>query len=181
MVFKTEQLIEELKQYVNSHIQFVQSLNELSEDDLQRKKDLKSWSVVECLEHLNLYAIFYNKEIQKQLQNSRYHKSEIFRPGYLGNKFAIDMLPKKGMKTMNTFKSKNPIYSRLNRKEVIANFLKNQKKLLELLEEAKQKDLTKIKTAITLPLLKLRLGDTLRFVIHHNERHIVQAQKVLKN
>ena len=181
MVFKTEQLIEELKQYVNSHIQFVQSLNELSEDDLQRKKDVKSWSVVECLEHLNLYAIFYNKEIQKQLQNSRYHKSEIFRPGYLGNKFAVDMLPKKSMKTMNTFKSKNPIYSKLSTKEVIANFLKNQKKLLELLEEAKQKDLTKIKTAITLPLLKLRLGDTLRFVIHHNERHIIQAQKVLKN
>ncbi|AZJ36429.1 DinB family protein [Tenacibaculum singaporense] len=181
MVFKTEQLIEELKQYVNSHIKFVQSLNELSEDDLQRKKDMKSWSVVECLEHLNMYAVFYNEEIQKQLQNSRYHKSEIFRPGYLGNKFAVDMLPKKGMKTMNTFKSKNPIYSRLNTKEVIANFLKNQKKLLELLEEAKQKDLTKIKTAITLPLLKLRLGDTLRFVIHHNERHIVQAQKVLKN
>ncbi|RSC94065.1 DinB family protein [Tenacibaculum singaporense] len=181
MVFKTEQLIEELKQYVNSHIKFVQSLNELSEDDLQRKKDMNSWSVVECLEHLNMYAVFYNEEIQKQLQNSRYHKSEIFRPGYLGNKFAVDMLPKKGMKTMNTFKSKNPIYSRLNTKEVIANFLKNQKKLLELLEEAKQKDLTKIKTAITLPLLKLRLGDTLRFVIHHNERHIVQAQKVLKN
>lgn len=181
MVFKTEQLIEELKQYVNSHIQFVQSLNILSEDDLQRKKDEKSWSVVECLEHLNLYAIFYNKEIQKQLQNSRYHKSEIFKSGFWGNKFAIDMLPKEGMKTMNTFKSKNPIYSKLSTKEVIASFLKNQKILLELLEEAKQKDLTRIKTAITLPLLKLRLGDTLRFVIHHNERHIVQAQKVLKN
>ena len=180
MIFKTEALLEELKQYVNSHVQFVQSLNEFSEVDLQRKKDTKSWSVIECLEHLNLYAVFYNKEIQKQLQNSDNIKSDTFKSGYWGNKFAVDMLPKKGMKTMNTFKSKNPIYSKLNTEEVITNFLKNQEKLLELLEEAKQKDLNRIKTAITLPLLKLRLGDTLRFVIHHNERHIVQAQKVLK-
>lgn len=27
--------------------------------------------------------------------------------------------------------------------------------------------------------IKLRLGDTLRFVIYHNERHITQAQQVL--
>ncbi|TDQ23782.1 DinB family protein [Tenacibaculum caenipelagi] len=181
MIFKTEALLEELKQYVNAHIQFVQSLNEFSEVDLQRKKDTKPWSVVECLEHLNLYADFYNDEIQKQLQNSKHHKSTTFKSGYWGNKFAVSMLPKEGMKTMNTFKSKNPIYSKLNTKEVITNFLNNQKKLLELLEEAKQKDLTRIKTAITLPLLKFRLGDTFRFVIFHNERHIVQAQKVLKN
>ena len=181
MIFKTEVLLGELKQYVNSHIQFVESLNEFSETDLQKKNDAKSWSVVECLEHLNLYAGFYNKEIQKQLQNSKHPKSNIFKSGYFGNKFALDMLPKEGMKTMNTFKSKNPIYSALNTKEVIVNFLKNQKELLVLLEEAKQKDLTKIKTAITLPLLKFRVGDTFRFVIFHNERHIVQAQKMLKS
>jgi hypothetical protein len=53
--------------------------------------------------------------------------------------------------------------------------------MLKLLETASTKNLTKIKTAITLPLLKFRLGDTFRFVIYHNERHIVQAQKVLKS
>lgn len=176
MVFKVEELLKELQQLVNSHIEFAESLNKLSEIDLQKKENEKSWSVIECLEHLNLYAAFYNKEIEKQLQNSKIPKSDEFKSGFFGNKFALDMLPKEGMKTMNTFKSKNPIYSKFNTNEVINNFVNHQKKLLELLELAEEKNLTKIKTAITLPLLKFRLGDTFRFVIYHNERHVVQAK-----
>ena len=180
MIFKTNELIDELTTYVNFHIQYAEELKELNEEELLKKKDEKSWSAVECLEHLNLYAQFYTKEIRKRIDNSTYFKSTIFKSGYLGNKFAIDMLPKKGMKTMSTFKSKNPIYSKLNASVVLENFIKHQEELLELLKKAKEVDLTKTKTAITLPLLKFRLGDTLRFVIYHNERHIQQAKKALK-
>ncbi|WGH76562.1 DinB family protein [Tenacibaculum tangerinum] len=179
MIFKTKVLLEELKRYVNSHIQFVASLNEFSEIDLQKKEDEKSWSVIECLEHLNRYADFYNRELTKQLERSKLPKSVMFKPGYFGNKFALQMLPKEGMKTMNTFKSKNPIHSKLDAQKVMADFLDNQFELLRLLEVAEEKDLTKIKTAITLPFLKFRIGDTFRFVIFHNERHIVQAKKAL--
>ena len=80
---------------------------------------------------------------------------------------------------MNTFKSKNPIYSQLDKNQVIETFLQQQKQFLELLTIAKEKNLTKIKTSITLPILKFRLGDTFRFVIYHNERHVVQAKKTL--
>ncbi len=93
----------------------------------------------------------------------------------------MDMLPKEKLNKMKTFKSKNPIYSTLNSQQVIDSFLAHQRKLLELLTIAKEKNLTKIKTAITLPLLQFRLGDTFRFTIYHNERHIVQAKKVLEN
>jgi hypothetical protein len=90
------------------------------------------------------------------------------------------MLPKSNMKTMNTFTSKNPINSKLEKETVLLGFINQQEEMLALLDTAKNKDLTKIKTSITLPLLKFRLGDTFRFVIYHNQRHIVQAQKVLK-
>ncbi|CAM1363905.1 conserved hypothetical protein [Tenacibaculum sediminilitoris] len=179
MIFKTEELLEELKQYVNSHIHFAESLDTYSEIDLQKKKEVKSWSIIECLEHLNRYADFYNRELKKQLDKSKLSKSEVFKPSYFGNKFALEMLPKEGMKTMKTFKTKNPIYSKLITKEVVDRFLNSQIELLRLLELAKQKDLTKIKTATTLPLLRFRLGDTFRFVIYHNERHVVQAKKML--
>ena len=59
------------------------------------------------------------------------------------------------------------------------DFIALQEELLDLLEVAKNKNLDKIKTKTTLPLVKFKLGDTLRFVIHHNERHIVQAKKAL--
>ena len=92
----------------------------------------------------------------------------------------MDMLPNDEMKKMNTFKSKNPIYSKLNNEKVLLEFLDLQSELKVLLEKARTKNLTKIKTSITLPLLKFRLGDTLRFVIYHNERHIVQAKKIYR-
>lgn len=180
MIFNTNELLQDLKELVESHINYVEQLQQLPEADLQKKQTPTSWSAIECLEHLNLYAEFYNKEIRKRINESRYPKSTFFKSGFLGNKFALDMLPKEGMKTMKTFKSKNPIYSNLVAKEVLIQFLKLQKELEQLLEIASEVDLTKTKTAITLPLLKFRLGDTFRFVIYHNERHIVQVKKTLK-
>ena len=42
-------------------------------------------------------------------------------------------------------------------------------------------NLTKVKTSITISnWIKLRLGDTFRFVIHHNLRHVVQAKNLLE-
>ena len=42
-------------------------------------------------------------------------------------------------------------------------------------------DLGKIKIPISIaPFVKIKLGDTLRFIVYHNERHIVQAQNILK-
>lgn len=181
MIFKSEELISELKEQVNKHIAFVESIKKHSEKDLQVKINQKSWSAIECIEHLNLYADFYNSEIKNKIVNSKTVSKVGFKSGYLGNKFALDMLPKEGMKTMNTFKSKNPKYSVLKTNDVLTRFIAFQTELLILLESAKKVDLTSVKTSITLPLLKFRLGDTFRFVINHNERHIQQAKKALKN
>lgn len=181
MIFTTDELIVELKNYVHQHTLFSKSLLEFSDKKLQFKSNQKSWSVLECLEHLNLYGDFYIPEIKKRIHQSETKSKTQFKSGFLGNKFAIDMLPKQGMKTMNTFKSKNPINSNLNKDKVLLRFTQQQEELSKLLHLAKSKNLTKIKTAITLPLLKFRLGDTFRFVIYHNERHIVQAKRVLKS
>ncbi len=180
MKLNTKNLLTELKAKVNSHIEEAKLLLTLSNDELQYKTSPKSWSVIECIEHLNLYAKFYNLEVAKRIKKSNSKATTNFKSSYLGNKFALNMLPKEGMKTMNTFKSKNPIYSDLNTKKVLLKFITFQEELLILLEKSKGKNLTKIKTSTTLPILKFRLGDTFRFVIYHNERHIVQARKVLK-
>jgi len=181
MTFNTQQLILELKNYTNEHINFAKELKSISEVKLQAKINSKYWSVLECIEHLNLYAVFYNKEIQKRIETSNYKESSVFKSGFLGNKFSLDMLPKEGMKTMNTFKSKNPIHSNLNKEEVLDTFIKYQYEMLNLLKLSEENNLTKIKTSLTIPFLKFKLGNTLRFVIYHNERHIVQAKKALKN
>ena len=164
-----------------SHVNYGKQLLETSENQLQYKLTPKSWSVLECLEHLNRYTSFYNEEICKRMNASSLPFAETFKSTYLGQKFSIDMLPKEGMKTMNTFKSKNPNSSKLDKEQVLLTFIELQEELLKHLQVAKTKNLDKIKTYTTLPILKFKLGDTFRFVIHHNERHVVQAKNVLKN
>lgn len=179
MIFDSNKLLTELKNTVKNHINFSKSLLEISEDILQKKPNEQSWSVLDCLEHLNLYGDFYVPEIKKRLNQSKSKNQSNFKSGFLGNKFALDMLPKKNMKKMNTFKSKNPISSKLDKEKVILRFINQQEEMLILLENAKTKNLSNIKTSITLPLLKFRLGDTFRFVIYHNKRHIVHAKNIL--
>ena len=155
MIFNSATLLSELKEIVNEHIALSKQLLEEKEEKLQWRVHEKSWSVLECLEHLNLYASFYNQEIENKLNSSRLSFSETFKSGFLGNKFANDMLPKEKLNTMKTFKSKNPIHSNLNKETVILDFIKHQEKLVELLEIAATKNL-KIKIQTTLPFLKFR-------------------------
>ncbi len=180
MIYNSEEIITDLIIMTNSHISYAAQLLEVSEDKLQYKQTSKSWSVLECLEHLNRYAVFYNKEINQKMTSSVLPFSETFKSTFLGNKFANDMLPKEGMKSMNTFKSKNPNASKLDKEKVLLSFMQLQEELLNYLEVAKSKNLDKIKTKTTLPIIKFKLGDTLRFVIHHNERHVVQSKRALR-
>lgn len=80
---------------------------------------------------------------------------------------------------MNTFKEMNPFEKNLDQ-SVIDKFIKQQKELLDLLKLAESKNLTKIRTRISISKwIKLRLGDTFRVVIYHNFRHIKQAEKAI--
>ena len=80
---------------------------------------------------------------------------------------------------MKTFKDKNPIGSKLD-KSTIERFVSQQEKILNLLDKSREIDLNKTKTAISISkLIKLKIGDTFRVVIYHNERHLEQAKKLL--
>jgi len=74
----------------------------------------------------------------------------------------------------------NPNGSQLDA-SVLAIFIADQQALLAILEKAKVVDLKRTKTAISITkFLKLRLGDTLRVVIYHNERHLAQAIRAVE-
>lgn len=177
---KTEDLIKELVEMTQKNMNEVQSLKELNNEDLNFKANTESWCVLECIEHLNRYGDFYIPEIKKQLEHSNYKPSPTFKTGLLGNYFAKMMLPKEKQKKIKTFQSMNPVNSKLNR-EVLDKFIHQQETFLELLGKAKNTDLTKVKTAISISKwIKLRLGDTFRVVIYHNHRHILQAKKVVE-
>lgn len=182
MQFKRNELLAELKKDVQQAIAEAEGFKNLAEADLNLKQTRESWSILECLEHLNLYGDFYLVEIENQLLKANNAPSvAMFKSGILGNYFANSMQPKPNGNIdnkMKTFKDKNPANSALTI-TTIDRFIKQQRKMLMLLETAEKMDLAKIKTKTTLPVLKFRLGDTFRFVIYHINRHMVQAKKVL--
>jgi len=176
----TELLINELIELTKKNMNEVQSFKSLSIEKLNLKPNAERWSILECIEHLNRYGDFYIPEIRKRIENSAYKKSETFKSGILGNYFAKSMLPKEKLNKMKTFRSMNPNNSSLE-SSVLDTFIHQQESMLELLTKARNTNLTKVKTAITISnWIKLRLGDTFRFVIYHNLRHVVQAKSVLK-
>jgi len=177
----TAALITELSALVKSHIVFAEQLKSLSDKELNYRIDSASWSALECLEHLNRYGDFYLPEIEKKMNESKLTASGEFKSGWLGNYFALSMLPKEKLNKMKTFKKMNPMHASLSR-EVLVTFIQQQQKFLWLLDHAQRVDLTKVKTAISITnLIKFRLGDTFRFVIYHQVRHIKQAKNVLRD
>ncbi|MFD2556333.1 DinB family protein [Sphingobacterium tabacisoli] len=173
------ELIRELIEYTERDLDQVQAFKTRSISELQYKQNPDSWSILECIEHLNRYADFYIPELSKRIQTSTYRQSTTFKPGLLGSYFANSMLPREGFKKIKTFQAMNPINSQVNI-DVLDKFIAYQQQLLALLEKSKNIDLTKVKTAISISKwIKLRLGDTFRVVVYHNFRHVVQCQDIL--
>lgn len=174
-----DKLLAELTELTQQHIQEIQSFKQLPHDVLNRRPSAGSWSILECVEHLNRYGDFYIPEIEFRIKNANSQPSAVFKPGLLGNYFAKSMLPKEQLNKMKTFKSMDPAETPLDA-SVLDKFILQQKQLLHLLKAAKKTDLTRTKTSISISKwIKLRLGDTLRVVVYHNLRHTVQALKMV--
>ena len=61
---KAQDLIEELIQLTQKNLNEVQAFKELPMELLNQKPNAKSWSILECIEHLNRYGDFYIPEIK---------------------------------------------------------------------------------------------------------------------
>lgn len=177
-----KELIEDLIHRTKTALNQAEQYKLLGAEELNWKANPESWSVLECMEHLNRYGDFYLPEIEQRIGKAKPGQSDsMFKSGLLGNYFAKSMLPKEQLNKMKTFKSMNPAGSKLDKK-VLNKFTTQQRQMLDLLNRARSVNLTKTKTSISISsFIKLRLGDTFRVVIYHNQRHIVQADKVLES
>lgn len=173
-------IINDLIERTEVNLRSARELNKKSAHELNHHPAPGAWSALECIEHLNYYGDYYIPEIERQIDLSPYPAEEIFKSGFLGNYFAKSMLPKEGSKKMKTLKASNPLGRKLD-KQVLEKFIAHQQKLLELLKKAKGVSLTRTKTGVSISkYIKLRLGDTLKVVIYHNQRHLLQAKRAME-
>lgn len=171
------ELIEELIEATKDMLNRAQAFTDLTDQQLNKKQSPESWSILECIEHLNRYGDFYIPEISKRLKTAKpCPTSQTFKSSWLGEYFAQSMKPKAKLNKMKTFTVMNPKGSKLDR-SVLQTFAQQQRQMLDLLQAARTVDMTKTKTSISISsFIKLRLGDTFRVVIYHNQRHLEQAE-----
>jgi len=169
-----QQCIEQTRQIINQ----VEKLKSYDLATLTWRANPTSWSILECLEHLNLYGNFYLPQIEDKIKKSNTKNELEFKSGLLGNYFAKSMLPKEKLNKMKTFKDKNPLHAQLD-KGVIDIFLSQQIRLLDLLNRSNNISLNKVKIETSISsIIKIKLGDTFQFLINHMIRHLKQIENI---
>ncbi|PHN07382.1 DinB family protein [Flavilitoribacter nigricans] len=182
--FQSEKLLDRLAADVREILLKTEPLKSLPEAELREKPTADAWSVVEVIAHLNYYARFYVQAMEEQLDGHQTQAQTEFHPGWFGNYFtkSIGPSPDGTVKNkMNTPKDARPqAPAALSPQEEIAEFVAHQHQILNLLQIARTADLGKIRVPISLTrFIRLKLGDTFRFVIAHEQRHFQQIDRVL--
>ena len=157
---------------------------ELTKEQLFWNSDKNSWSIAQCLAHINAYYRFYIPVFIERIKNSRFQEpTEIFQSSPLGNSTYIRVKlgkVKNVKRKLKSAKDYNPlINTNLKTENSLNEFIENQNKLIEILEAAKKINIRKTKTPFSIrPIVKLRIGDAFQYIVYHCERHIEQANKV---
>jgi hypothetical protein len=164
-------------------------VNHLLKEDprlLSKKISPDKWSVAQIIEHLKSYGKYYLPEIQNALERAESANKkarEQFTPGWLGNYFTRMMLPNKEGKVTNRMQSPRDHWPAedLNGREVVNEFLQQQYQLLDYLERAKNINIGAVRIPISISrMIRLKLGDTFRFYIAHQQRHFIQVANTLE-
>lgn len=179
------QLLEQLKTEVNTVLASVQQIStRLDAPTLNRQPGPGKWSIAQIVEHLNTYNRYYLPCITAALPKAGPAQKE-FKPGWLGDYFTKSMYSevvtgKKVANKMSAMKGHIPDAT-LNAAAVIGEFINAQKQLLQLLEDAKRINLGGTRIPITISkLVKIKVGDALRFLVAHQVRHLLQVNNTLQ-
>jgi uncharacterized damage-inducible protein DinB len=181
--FKSEDLLNDLVKDVQRIKESAEFFRSSDQTKLAYSPDKSKWSVVQILEHLNAYNRHYLPLLEKNISVVTHSNNSWFTSGFWGEKFTKSMKPtnvyqiKNKMKAAKAFSFANSLHV----ETVLNEFMAHQDKLLRLLEMSRHRDLNAIHIPITLTsLIKLKLGDMFRFLIAHEQRHMIQARNTLK-
>jgi hypothetical protein len=181
--FKSEDLLNQLIADVRQLVAATEHLQLADPVKLSYPPEEGKWSVAQVLEHLNMYNRYYLPQIEKAMVHIPKEVNSWFVPGFFGDYFTRMMMPrnvyevKNRMKAMKGYRPDRGV----NVESVFREFVEHQNKLIQLMETAKKRNLDQIRIPITISkLIRLKLGDTFRFLVAHEQRHMIQARNAMR-
>lgn len=169
-----------IKNYIKSDV------GELPDATLNWKPNAKKWSPLEVVGHLNRVYEKYLENFERAISSAPELPIDqvLQSQSTLMGRMSIYAMKPKGKKRrfkMKTFDFFNPITEPEKKHETLDLFLKNKETFNDLIRQARSKNLKNIKMPTALgEKMKFYVPECFRFILAHEERHIVQIAGILE-
>lgn len=155
-------------------------LSGLDDTTVNWRPDDRSWSTVQCIDHLNVAARVYQAAMEPALEAARTKgrtRRGPIRPGWFERKFLASLEPPP--------KRKLPAPSKIvpalrgNRDELLEEFRRQHANVSELIRAFAGLDLGSIRFQNPfIPILRFTVGTGLLVIPAHERRHLWQAEQL---
>ena len=183
MAISTQKYLDGVANELEQAISRVENLTaNLDEKTLNQPEAEDKWSMLQCIEHITLATAVYVKNFSEKLNGQQLPTAtDNYKGHWKGKMFAKMNAPKPEgeipMK-LKTFKFLEP-KSQLNSNTVMAEFKQVHEQMIALVEKSRAVNIDRIKVPTALgSMVKLRLGEALRFIVAHTQRHLVQLERI---
>lgn len=155
----------------------------LDDERFNWRPDERSWSIAQCLDHLNVasrvYAVPMREALEKARQKGADRRGPI-QPGFLERWFVANLEPPP-KRRLSAPRKIVPAASK-GRAEVMEEWRRAQAEVRALLREAAGLDLNRARFANPfVPLIRFSVGTGFRVITTHERRHLWQGEKVRAN
>ena len=178
-----QQLKEKFISDTESVLKDFNKFKSLSEDQINWKPALESWSIAECLDHLIVTNGLYLKEFEKQFAGNQIKtdcsKTEVKHKWLC--KFIIKAVNPATDKKSKTFPVFMPASSKYNR-DVFNDFNIVQTGLINSISSANNLDLNEyVMSSPPAKIIKENFCDVLEIIRLHDRRHFYQAERLFNH
>ena len=160
----------------------------LDSETLTRPPRPDAWSVLQVVDHLNIYYAIYRPRIQELLDllPRTYEPVGCFYPGWLARLSIESQRPTEHderrwkMKTMSRFEPAAAAESTIDREPAFAELFADLEHLAGAIKAGRYREVKRRKLVSGLgPLVKFYLPEAFEFLLVHLERHAVQVRETL--
>ena len=155
----------------------------LSDDQLKWKPDPRSWSILECFDHLRVTGSLYYPRLEEAIERAREHgreETKPYRPGWFARKMIrfVGVESKTKLKAPRVFRPSSVEPDR----SILDQFFEQEVELLGLIRRADGVELNRVKFASPVTrLIRFSIGEGFALMVAHQERHLRQAQRIAKS
>jgi len=180
-IFSRHGLITELLDRTELLKASTQPFLRLTDEQLLYRPGPGKWSIAEIYGHLNLCMDQHIRSILMRIALAPDWPSDAYRSNWLGDWLYWRIKPRRdgSIFRQKAQQAHCPDVVTLDGREELAAFQRHCDALDGILRHVWTKDLRRIRIPFSLNgMVRLRLGDLLRFLVAHGERHLLQAQRI---